>query len=246
MKKTKLLYVIPAVCCLLTGCGAGSEAVHMGESMPIETMFQSAYEKIENKNFEAAAGIFTEIESMYPTSLWAADALIMAAYSQYEAMNFAEALTNIDRFMRFHPGHKRVDYILYLRGMCFYRQVSDVRREPGMSSHALNIFAQLVQRFPESEYAKNAENKILILKNYIAGKVMFSARRDLARQNYTVAITNLQRVVRDMQETQMTAEAMYRLTEAYTAIGLVEQADGFAKMLRLNFPDSAWAKKLKT
>ena len=147
--------------------------------------------------------------------------------------------------MRFHPGHKDAPYVMYLHGMCYYRQVSDVRREPGMSAYALQQFQTLVQRFPHSPYAKNAENKIIILKNYIAGKVMYSARNDMKRENWPSAISRLQSVVQDAQETVMTPEALYRLTECYTAIGLPEQSHGYADMLRQNFPDDQWTKKLK-
>ena len=129
--------------------------------------------------------------------------------------------------------------------MCYYRQVSDVRREPGMSVYALQQFQQLVERFPKSEYAKNAKNKIVILKNYIAGKIMYSARNDMAVQNWPSAITRFQSIITDAQESVMTAEALFRLTECYTAIGLPEQASGYAEMLRTNFPDNEWTKKLK-
>ena len=67
----------------------------------------------------------------------------------------------------------------------------------------------------------------------------------MQKENWTSAIARLQSVVTDAQETVMTAEAMYRLTECYTAIGLPEQADGYAEMLKLNFPDNEWTKKLK-
>jgi outer membrane protein assembly factor BamD len=162
----------------------------------------------------------------------------MAAYSQYSDNDFAGALLTTDRFMRFHPGHKDAAYVLYLRGMCYYRQVSDVRREQGMSSYALNTFTQLADRFPNSPYAENARNKILILKNYIAGKVMHLARSDMAKENWTSAINRLQSVITGAQDTVMTPEALFRLTEAYTAVGLPEQAAGYAEMLRLNFPKS--------
>ena len=128
--------------------------------------------------------------------------------------------------------------------MCYYRQVSDVRREPGMSTYALQQFQQLVARFPNSPYAKNAGNKIRILKNYIAGKVMYSARNDMQNENWPSAISRLQSVVTGAQETVMTPEALYRLTEAYTAIGLTSQAAGYAEMLRKNFPDNEWTEKL--
>jgi outer membrane protein assembly factor BamD len=227
---------------ILSACGGAPEIV---EQKPMDEMYASAYEKIGDENYAEAARIFLDIETTYPTSRWSTDALIMAAYSQYRATDFAGAVSTIDRFMRFHPGHADVGYMMYLNGMCFYRQVSDVRREPGMSAYALNAFNRLRQRFPKSEYAENAKNKIAILKNYIAGKVMYSARRDLAGQNYPVAISNLQKLVLSMPETLMIPEALYRLAEAYRAIGLTGQAAGYGEMLKTNFPDDVWAKKLE-
>ena len=204
--------------------------------------WKEAYEEFNDKNYDDAAELFQTAESQYPSSPWSADALVMMAYSRYMDKDFAGSILAIDRYMRFHPGHKDVPYMMYLRGMCYYRQVSDVRRDPGMSAYALQQFQQLVDRFPHSEYAKNAEN---ILKNYIAGKVMYAAREDMQRENWTAAITRLQSIVATAQETVMTPEAMFRLTECYTAIGLPKQAEGFADMLRKNFPDNEWTKKLK-
>ena len=114
-----------------------------------------------------------------------------------------------------------------------------------MSAYALQQFQQLVDRFPKSEYAKNAENKIIILKNYIAGKIMYSARSDMQKENWPSAISRLQSIVTEAQETVMTPEALFRLKECYTAIGLPEQAQGYADMLKLNFPDNEWIKKLE-
>ncbi|MCR5194533.1 MAG: outer membrane protein assembly factor BamD [Alphaproteobacteria bacterium] len=238
MKKLFLL-CFPAF--LLTACSNDKEIV---TQQPLEEIYSEAYSQFEREHYETAAEKFLLVETQYPASQWAPEALIMAAYSQYMDNDFAGAILIADRFMRFHPGHPSVPYVLYLRGMCYYRQVSDVRREPGMSVYALQQFQQLVERFPNSEYAKNAKNKIIILKNYIAGKMMYSARNDMRRENWSSAIVNLQSIISDAQETVMTPEAMYRLTQAYTAIGLPEQADGYAEMLKLNFPNSDWAKKL--
>ena len=226
----------------LAGC-AGNKKIIAEQSLP--DIYDAAYTDFNKKHYADAAEKFTAAETQYPASPWAADALIMAAYSYYLDDDFAGALLATDRFMRFHPGHVDVPYVMYLRGMCHYRQVSDVRREPGESAYALAQFQQLVERFPSSEYAKNAKNKIIILKNYIAGKIMYAARNDMAAQNWPSAITRFQSIITDATETVMTAEALYRLTECYTAIGLPEQAAGYAEMLRKNFPESVWTKKLK-
>ncbi len=227
---------------MLYACGGGEE---IKPERPLEDIYADAYKEFNKKNYEEAAELFQTAESQYPSSPWSADALVMMAYSRYMDKDFAGAILAIDRYMRFHPGHKDVPYMMYLRGMCYYRQVSDVRRDPEMSAYALQQFQQLLQRFPHSEYAKNAENKIHILKNYIAGKVMYAARNDMRNKNWTAAISRLQSIVATAQETVMTPEAMFRLTECYTAIGLPEQADGYATMLRKNFPDDKWTRKLK-
>ena len=240
MKKLVLLSILTVV---LAGC-AGTDNTVVAD-LPLTDIYTKAYDELNDKNYEEAAAEFLKAETQYPSSPWAADALVMAAYSQYLDDDFAGALLATDRFMRFHPGHADVPYVMYLRGMCYYRQVSDVRREPGMSAYALQQFQTLAKRFPNSPYAKNAQNKILILKNYIAGKVMYSARNDMKKENWASAINRLQSVVTDAQQTVMTAEALYRLTECYTAIGLPQQANGFAEMLKLNFPDNEWTKKLK-
>ena len=238
MKKIILVFAVMAG---LTACGG--KKIEPEQTLP--EIYNKGYTQLHKENYDKAATEFLNAESQFPASPWAADALVMAAYSQYMDGDFPGALLTTDRFMRFHPGHSDVAYVLYLRGMCYYRQVSDVRREQGMSTYALQQFQQLVDRFPNSEYAKNAENKIIILKNYLAGKVMYSARNDMAKENWPSAINRLQSIVTDAQETKMTPEALFRLTEAYTAIGLPNQADGFAKMLRTNFPDNEWTKKLK-
>ena len=240
----KKLFAIFGATAMLGAC-AGTPDTEIVVQQPLNEIYKKAYDEFNDENYEIAATEFAKAESQYPASPWAADALIMSAYSHYMDEDFAGAIMAADRFMRFHPGHKDVPYVLYLRGMCYYRQVSDVRREPGMSAYALQQFQNLVERFPRSPYAKNAENKIMILKNYIAGKVMFSARNDMKRENWPSAISHLQQVVETAQETVMTPEAMYRLTECYTAIGLPEQANGYSQMLKLNFPDNEWTKKLK-
>ena len=238
----KKLIVLCLATVMLVGCASENKIVPE-QSLP--EIYNDAYAEFNKKHYEEAANKFIIAETQYPASPWAADALIMAAYSYYMDDDFAGAIMTTDRFMRFHPGHADVPYVLYLRGMCHYRQVSDVRREPGESVYALAQFQQLVERFPNSAYAKNAKNKIVILKNYIAGKIMYAARHDMAAQNWPSAITRFQSIITDAVETAMTPEALFRLTECYTAIGLPEQSAGYAEMLRKNFPDNEWTKKLK-
>lgn len=239
--KLKKIFLICTIIGLLTGCAGNN----IEPEKQISEIYNEAYSDFDDKNYQEAANNFLGAETQFPNSEWAADALIMAAYSQYMDDDFATSLMTINRFMRFHPGYKDVPYVMYLKGMNYYRQVSDVRREPGMSEFALQQFQQLVERFPNSEYAKNAENKIIILKNYIAGKVMYSARRDMKKQNWISAINRLQSVVAGAQETVQTPEALFRLTECYSAINLPEQVNVYTVLLRKNYPDNEWVQKLE-
>lgn len=237
----KKFMILIGVCGLFAGCAGGRVEP---EERSMAEIYAAAYDELNDGNYADAGELFMAAESEHATDAFAPDALVMAAYSKYMDDDFSGALIATDRFLRFHPGHRDAPYVLYLRGMCYYRQVSDVRREPGMSVYALQQFEQLRDRFPSSEYAKNAENKINILKNYIAGKVMYAARNDMRRENWTSAITHFQSIVSGANDTVMVPEALYRLTQCYTAIGLPEQATGYRDMLRQNFPDNQWTKKL--
>ena len=144
---TKKFFAVIGTAAMLAGCAGTDNDIMVERSLP--EIYKSAYAELNDEDFDVAATEFLQAETQYPSSQWAADALVMAAYSQYMDDDFAGAIMTIDRFMRFHPGHRDVPYMLYLRGMCYYRQVSDVRREPGMSAYALQQFQQLVDRFPK-------------------------------------------------------------------------------------------------
>ena len=132
MKKQIALMGILA---MLAGCAGSDNEIVAEQSLP--EIYANAYAEFNDENYEEAAMEFLRAETQHPASSWAPDALVMAAYSHYMDEDFAGALLATDRFMRFHPGHQDVPYVMYLRGMCYYRQVSDVRREPGMSTQPL-------------------------------------------------------------------------------------------------------------
>ena len=126
---------------ILGGCAGSDNEIITEKSLP--EIYKTAYDEFNDENYEQAAAEFLKAETQHPASPWAPDALIMAAYSHYMDEDFAGAILAADRFMRFHPGHKDAPYVIYLRGMCYYRQVSDVRREPGMSAYAMQQFQML-------------------------------------------------------------------------------------------------------
>ncbi len=238
----RILLVLMAVV-MVYGCSSSSKDV-IDDSRPLEEMYADAQKSLKKRSYREAIVKFEEVEQHYPASPWAANALINASYAAYMERDYVGTLTITDRFLRFHPGHEDVPYVLYLRGMSYMDQMSDVHREQGMAAYALATFTDLTKRFPNTDYAKNSKNKILILKNNLAGKALYTARREIAVQNYTAAIMELQRILRDGQETQMVPEALYRMTECYGALGVSDQVQVYSEILRKNYPDNDWTKKL--
>ena len=185
---TKKLFIAIGLVATLAAC-AGSDT-EIAAIQPLDEIYKTAYAEFNDEDYESAAAEFTKAETQYPASPWAADALVMAAYSYYMDGDFAGALLAADRFMRFHPGHPDVPYVLYLRGMCYYRQVSDVRREPGMSAYALQQFQQLVDRFPNSKYAQNAEmNRQMIRESDILPYIPYIWNIDCTTERTPIPIT---------------------------------------------------------
>lgn len=190
-----------------------------------------------------AAKEFIEVERQHPYSKWAKKGMIMSAYALFLDEEYVNAVSAIDRFLALHPADDEVPYMLYLKSLCFYDQMSAVDREQKITYKALAAMQELVARFGNSKYAKDVRNKILIAKNHLAAKEMYIGREMLRDGNYAGAINRFQNVVKEFDTTLQIEEALYRLTESYVALGLVDQAKKPAAVLRYNYPNSKWYQK---
>ena len=139
-----------------------------------------------------------------------------------------------------HPGNRDVAYANYLKALCYYEQISDVARDQQMTQRALDALEDVVRKYPDSQYARDARLKIDLTRDHLAGKEMAVGRYYLTRGNYLAAINRFRRVVDDFQTTSHTPEALHRLVEAYTAIGLPDEARKAASVLGHNYPGSDW------
>ena len=164
----------------------------------------------------------------------------MSAYAFYEANDYDEAIAAAQRFIELHPGNADVPYAYYLVGISYYEQISDVGRDQKMTEQALAAFDELVRRFPDSKYARDAELKADLTRDHLAGKEMSIGRYYLRRGQYVAAINRFRNVVERYQTTTHVPEALHRLTEAYLALGLDEEAQKNAAVLGYNFPSSEW------
>lgn len=214
------------------------------EQTPPEVLYNRALDLLINDGeYAAAAKAFDEIDRYYPYSRWAPKAQIMTAFSYYVKKQYDDAIVTLDRFISLYPGNKYVSYAYYLKALCYYDQISDVRRDQKMTIAALDALHQVVTRFPATDYAKDAAVKIELAEDHLAGKEMTVGRFYLRQGMHLAAMNRFISVVKDFQTTGHVQEALYRLTETYLILGLTDEAQKSAAVLGYNYPSSPWYKK---
>lgn len=207
---------------------------------PVEELYNGAMNALEVGNYEEAARLFDEVERQHPYSAWASKAQLMAAYAFYQENSYDEAINALDRFIELHPGSPDVSYAYYLKAISYYEQISDVRRDQRMTTEALNALEELVRRFPRSKYTRDAELKIDLALDHLAGKHMDIGRYYQGQSEYLAAINRFRTVIERYQTTTHVPEALHRLVESYLALGIIDEAKATAAVLGHNFPGSEW------
>jgi len=187
-----------------------------------------------------AARSFAEIERLYPFSQLAKRAIVMSAFASYEAGDFPAARASAQRYLDLYPSDEDAPYAQYLIALSYYDNITDVERDQATTRNALRELRELSARYPESEYARDADLKIDLTLDHLAGKEMTVGRYYLKRGHYTAAINRFRRVVDEYQTTSQTPEALHRLVEANLALGLEREALANAAVLGHNFPGSGW------
>ena len=227
-----------AAVAIVAGCSGDGDEEYV--ERPVEDLYNQAQDLLEDGDAHQAGQAFEEVERQHPYSQWATRAQLMSAYAFYEANDYDEAIAAAQRFIELHPGNQDVPYAYYLVGISYYEQISDVGRDQKMTERALEAFDELVRRFPDSKYARDAELKADLTRDHLAGKEMSIGRYYLRRGQYVAAINRFRNVVERYQTTTHVPEALHRLTEAYLALGLDEEAQKNAAVLGYNFPSSEW------
>ncbi|GAA0546876.1 outer membrane protein assembly factor BamD [Rhizomicrobium palustre] len=210
------------------------------QERPIDQIYSDAWKKVNNGDWADAAKQFAEVERQHPYSVWARRASLMSAYCFYQGNKYTEAVSAADNYISLHPGSKEVAYAFYLKAVSLYEQIVDVERDQSNTEAALVALQDVVQRFPESEYARDATLKIDLTLDHLAGKQMEVGRYYLNKGDYIGAINRFRTVVEQYQKTTQIAEALERLTEAYFSLGLTKEAQTAAAVLGHNYPGSPW------
>jgi len=232
---------VTAVVLLAISLGACASKDDMLPDEPADRLYnEGLYLLNQKKDPTAAVKKFEEVDRQHPYSEWARKSLIMSSYAYYTAGSYDESINSAKRYISLHPGSPDAAYAQYLVGSSYFDQIPDITRDQGGTDKALDALAEVVRKYPTSEYATSAKQKIQVARDQLAGKEMQVGRYYLTKKDYTGAINRFKVVVTKYQTTRHVEEALERLTEAYMALGIVEEAQTAAAVLGHNFPDSEW------
>ncbi len=204
------------------------------------SIYAAGVEALKAERPAQAVELFDAVEREHPYSTWATSARLMSAYAEYSRNRYTESLGQLDRFIQLHPAHRDIAYAYYLRSLCYYEQINDAQRDQSGTSTAMTALGDVVNRFPNTPYARDARLKMDLARDHLAGNEMHVGRFYQQRRLYAAAIGRFRRVVDDYQTTNHVPEALHRLTETYLALGLTDEARKTASVLGHNYPGSAW------
>ena len=232
---------------LLAGCdgtfgereGFGPGGVPL-ENFTAEQIFERGEYELNRKDEARAAYFFSEVERLYPYSDWAKRALIMQAYAYHEDRSYEDSRSAAQRYLDFYPADDDAAYAQYLLALSYYDQIEEVGRDQGLTFQALQSLRTVIERYPDSEYARSAILKFDLAFDHLAGKEMEIGRYYLRREHYGAAINRFRVVVEDFQTTTHTAEALHRLVEAYLSLGLTDEAQTAGAILGYNYQSTDW------
>ncbi|MEZ5682241.1 MAG: outer membrane protein assembly factor BamD [Erythrobacter sp.] len=209
----------------------------------VESLYAEAKSRLDRNQPKLAAGLFDEVERQHPYSPWARRAQLMSAFSYYVAADYNKSIAAAQRFLSIHPGNKDAPYAYYLIALSYYEQISDVQRDQKITEQALTALNEVKRRFPATEYASDAQLKIDLVQDHLAGKEMEIGRFYERSGKWIAAQIRFQNVVDNFQTTSHAAEALYRLTETSLALGIPSEAMKYAAVLGANYPGSEWYDK---
>jgi outer membrane protein assembly factor BamD len=240
----KILLLILSV--LLISCSK-EEKISVIEEKDMEAQmieaFREGYKELDKGDALYAAKKFNEAELLYPQSVWAPKAALMAAYSYYSQSYYSDTIFEIERYLKTYPKHKNIDYAHFMLAMCYYEIVVDEKRDLEPLLKAEKKFIFIMDNFPKTDFAMDSKFKLDLIYDRLAGKEMFIGNHYLKKRKWIPAINRYKKVVEDYNTTIYVEEALHRLVEVHYKIGLTEESKKYAKILGYNYQSSEWYKQ---
>ena len=206
----------------------------------VYTLYTLALDRLEKRQYKVAAQLFDEVERQHPYSVWARRAELMSAYSYYLARSYSDSVKSAQRFLSIHPGNRDAPYAYYLIAVDYYEQINDVTRDQRITQQALDALNEIIRRYPATRYAADAQLKVDLVQDHLAGKEMEIGRFYQRRGQWLASILRFRTVIDKYQTTTHTPEALERLVESNLALGVPDEAQKAAAVLGANYPGSEW------
>lgn len=240
-----MLVIATVISACASDPGRRTNSFFNSQEIPLETyspeqIFERGEFELDRSKPEEAAFYFSEIERLYPYSDWARRALIMQAFSYHRDEDYPNSRSAAQRFIDFYPEDDDAAYAQYLLALSYYDQIDEVGRDQGLTFQALQSLREVIERYPDSDYARAAILKFDLAFDHLAGKEMEIGRYYLRRDHFSAAIKRFRVVVEDFQTTTHTPEALHRLVEAYLSLGLTDEARTAGAILGYNYRSSSW------
>jgi len=240
---------------LLAGCGSGKKKPDENENLSARQFYNKAKDDLNRGNYNEAILNYQQLEARYPYGPFAEQAQIDIAYAHYKNDSPELALAGVERFIRLHPTHERVDYAYYLRGLTSFTEDNSLlskfagtteisERDPKAVLEAFNAFKELVTRFPNSQYVDDSRQRMAYLLNGLAQHDIKVARYYLKHGAYVAVLSRAKYVVENYQTTPSVEEALGLMATAYREMGIRDLEADTLRVLKENFPDSIYLSQL--
>ena len=242
--KFRLVFLIIILIFLSNSCSKEKEKISIIEEESLEMQMIKAYKEglkeLQRGDPIYASKKFNEAELLYPQSIWAPRAALMAAYSYFSYLYYSDAVLELEKFLDKYKNHPRRDYAYYLLALSHYDQIIDETKDTNEILKAKKYFEIIIQKYPNTDFALDSEFKLELIQELLASKEVYLARYYVQREKWIPAINRFNKVVIDYDETIYVEEALHRLVEVYYKIGLINEAKQAASILGYNYQSSEW------
>lgn len=238
---SKTLIILPLAALVLTACQNTRRAEEIAYvERPVEQLYKRATDELDSGDYRNAILMFNEVERQHPYSEWARRSAVMSAFASYQARQYDEAISTAQRYLALNPAGQGAPYAYYLIAVSHFDQIMDVGRDQRTTELAKATLEDVIRRYPESDYARDATIKLDMVADQLAGKEMEIGRWYLRRNQHLPAVNRFRTVVKDYETTSHTPEALHRLVETYLSLGLKQEALVAGSVLGYNYPESSW------
>ena len=225
-------------------CAKKEEIIITDPSLSLpEIDYIAAKRLLDEQSYEEALESFNNIEKKYPLSKWGLKSKLMIIFIHYLRVDYDNASIQVERFINKYPDYKDIDYAYYLKALIAYEQIKNPELDTSNTHKALDYFEELIRRYPESKYSKDAVQKIILINTVLAGKDMNVGMYYLETNEYLAALNRFKKVIDSYEANRYTPEALYRIVEIYYILGMFEDSKKIAAVLGYNYPESIWYKK---